>query len=586
MKYGAIVKKMPRAWVLLQAVLILAWLTNLAHTDALFSVYALLATVGVFCVYDNHCRGVALPRNGWGGSLALSCLFSGAVLLANYPLFTQLGDPAVISLSTSKALNLFNAVGGFLGGTVLLFSVLTCLTHRLPLAGNPRTPEKPGRVFWGTFCLVAVIDCVYLFLDEYPGHITPDSLGQILQGMEGAYVNDHPFWHTLLIKGLLTLGYGMFGSANGAVAFFSFCQILLLAACMGYAVMTLYQLRSPVWFLAGALFVYALIPYNIAYSITMWKDIPFGVGIALLSLALLRQLRSVGSGKRNLAVLALGALLLGLMRTSGLAALLGGTAILAVCLWKRWRAALPVLLGAAAIAWVLTGPVLTALQVQDTDVVESLSLPLQQMARVAAEEGTLTEEEEAELSRIFDLEHMDEIYTPWLSDPVKNHVREWGADAIRNHTDTYLTFWVRLGLRYPGAYLRAWVEQTKGYWNGGYDYRQYAEMLQENSLGLAKTRGGNPVAKLMDLYFSIARHAVYFQPLQSIGLHVWALVLCLFLGLRSRQTDWVCCVFPLVVVLGLMFGTPVYAEFRYVYSVFLVCPPALAAALFRREREM
>ena len=76
------------------------------------------------------------------------------------------------------------------------------------------------------------------------------------------------------------------------------------------------------------------------------------------------------------------------------------------------------------------------------------------------------------------------------------------------------------------------------------------------------------------------------QPLYSIGLHVWVLVVCCLVNALKKRRNWLQCLPPLVLIVGLWFGTPVYSEFRYAYPVFLSLPVILMATLFeQRERE-
>ena len=34
----------------------------------------------------------------------------------------------------------------------------------------------------------------------------------------------------------------------------------------------------------------------------------------------------------------------------------------------------------------------------------------------------------------------------------------------------FVHLYVEIGLKHPLKYLEAWVDQTKGYWNAGYEY--------------------------------------------------------------------------------------------------------------------
>lgn len=51
----------------------------------------------------------------------------------------------------------------------------------------------------------------------------------------------------------------------------------------------------------------------------------------------------------------------------------------------------------------------------------------------------------------------------------------------------FAKLYLQLGIRYPHKYIEAWVDQTRGYWNGGYSYWIWATEVYENPLGIQKT---------------------------------------------------------------------------------------------------
>jgi len=183
-----------------------------------------------------------------------------------------------------------------------------------------------------------------------------------------------------------------------------------------------------------------------------------------------------------------------------------------------------------------------------------------------------------------DLEEVPELYTNWISDPMKVEVRSKDYFYFQEHLGEYAKLWIRLGIRYPGSYLKAWVDQTKGYWNGGYDYAMYSETITDNPYGVEKSAGGNPVASLFRLYFGLSRHLIFFEPLHSIGLHVWIFLLCFVMNLRRRRQTWILSVPLLLLLVGLWFGTPVYCCFRYVYPLFVSFPLIVSTALYQTSK--
>ncbi len=70
------------------------------------------------------------------------------------------------------------------------------------------------------------------------------------------------------------------------------------------------------------------------------------------------------------------------------------------------------------------------------------------------------------------------------------------------------------------------------------------------------------------------------QPLSSLGLYIWALLLGAYAAWLKRDKNALfTTVLPIMIVGTLLAATPVYAEFRYAYSVACVLPMVIAACL-------
>ena len=78
------------------------------------------------------------------------------------------------------------------------------------------------------------------------------------------------------------------------------------------------------------------------------------------------------------------------------------------------------------------GPVMSSFSVSEPDIVESLSIPLQQIARTLHEQGApcLTSDESLYLSSIADLDGISDAYYCHISDNVKNFIRINGDQNV------------------------------------------------------------------------------------------------------------------------------------------------------------
>lgn len=563
--------------------LVMIWLSNLASTDAYFSVYALLAFFSFFLQIRNYelVSDFSMPASGL--SLFLSVFFSLLVLLGNYPIFTTIGDPALIGRSTSIVVNLINAIMSFVGGICVSYPILNFVFYFVPLTNSNLSIVRK----WTPWCLfgsIFFIHLLHLLLVEFPGNLTEDSFTQISEMLSGSYSNFNTFWHTILFQGVLKAGYCFFSEVNAAVCFAVILQMTLLVAAFTHSLMTMLLYGVPKWVVSVAYLLFAIVPYNMALTITIWKDVLFAGGCLLMLSTWVRIRFQLGKYRGwNYVVFVLGSLVFILARTNGWFIYLLSS--LVFLLFFNKNRSLLVLMGIiSVIGWFLLNPALVVLNVESGDLAESLSIPIQQVSRVIVDGGDLTQEEEALLDKVVDLKEVPDLYVNWLSDPMKVEVRSKDYAYFQENFDEYVSLWFQLGLRYPSQYVKAWVDQTKGYWNAGYDYAMYSETVTDNPYGVEKRGGGNPIATLFRLYFGLSRHVIIFEPLHSIGLHVWIFLLCLILNIWNKRDVWVFSVPLLILLVGLWFGTPVYCCFRYVYPLFVCFPLIVSTTVWNHSR--
>lgn len=562
--------------LIISFLLAFAWLTALSPlsvTDTYYSVYLLCGLAGMLCMWEQFRNPRECPQGHKKWLFGFSALFSLAVVLGNYELFEPL----------SVLENLLDWVLCLAGGVSVGYPIVLWMDTRIPRQARISRREHPGRVFWGTFLAVAAVDLAYLFFARYPGVLTTDSLTTLQQLLgDEAYNNMMPFWHTMTVKVFVELGLLIFGDINAAVALFHGAQILFLAACFGYALMTLYEIGVPRWALAAVFLLFAVQPYNIAYSVTLWKDIPFAAAVLLFLTALYRILNRMGS--RNYPPLILGAVGMCLWRTNGLLAFAVTVLVMALALRKSRPGLLKVLVVVLVVCWFLMYPFLTLLGIGQTHFVEVLSIPLQQVSRVIVQNRELTAYEQSYLEQILDFERVRQVYNPLTVDPIKYEAFQYGnQDHFLANLGEYLGIYLQLGLRYPADYLKAWIDETKGYWNGGYFFWIYTKGVHENVYGLVASYGSNPIASLYAALFRYVEKLEILQPFTSIGLQVWAFFSCTLVNALRKRKELVLGIPLIVLVVGLWIGTPVYAEFRYAYPFFLATPFLIAVTVWEKK---
>ena len=565
--------------VLVKSLLIAVWLWFLRRAVSFHMPFLALSALGIFAVFINGIRETQPDVRTRRISALAGCFFVFFSLLGNYECFCS---PNIETVPLRIAALLLS----FLGGAVLMAESVLCLSERLFRSRPPVRRVRNTHVYPLFFLLFAGLNLTVMFMAYYPGILSYDSVHQLWEILTGEIQNDHyPFFYTQLIGLLFRGGLWLFGSRNAAVACCSVFQILVMASIFAYVLSTLYETGIPLTALILSLFWYLLMPYHIYYSFTMWKDVLYAGTGALMLTATYRLLTSNRTVRRDRFLMALGILGMCLFRKNGFWACALSAWVLFL-LFPRSRTLFPATICLLVAGFFLSHIVPVMVGARGSDAIEALSIPLQQISRVVTEEDDLTEEERALLTRVVDVSRIPSTYKKTISDPMKELVRKTGDQSLLSRQAArYLRLWLTLGLRHPAAYIRAWVDQTRGFWNGGYDYIYAVDVIvSQGTIGLHLEHRWPWLSNLLSAYMWRCIERSWFghpeQLFVSMGLYLWVLFACAVALISARRKDALLFLPAAANLLTLLVSTPVYCEFRYNYLLFTAFPLMLLGMLF------
>lgn len=564
----------------IQFALIYAWLVSLNGTSSFYSVYILCAFLALVAGIALKEKSISLLRREKSWLLICSIFFSLMVILGNIPLYFHAD-------SLQPKLHFWIAL---FAGTYIAWEILVFLTEQASVAKEntnykTRIDKFPSVVFIFSFCVISAIYCFYFFVVAYPGVYSADSISTFSQILSGNYNNTMPFWHTITVGLVVKPIYALSGNLNTAAACFICLQIFFLVACMSYSIATMYQADVKPIFLFLAALVYTLAPYNIVYSVTLWKDVLFGAALLLMVTAMYRILSGM-PGKSNYILFSVGALGGCLWRTNGWYTFAIAALFMLLILRKEpmFYRFMILMLGICVLAWILLNPVLTLLNVESTDLIEAFAVPFQQFARYFAEDGWMDDVERDLLGMAFDLDKVKELYEPYCVDPIKFQAfRRENLNYIQDNLSEYIKLYLRFFQRRPDIFLEAWADVTKGFWCGGFSDPMYDMGVVANELGLMQSSGDSKLALKLIGFCDFLRYNTLLEPLYAIGLHVWAIFACFIINMIQNKKLCLLSIPFMIISIGLMFGSPVVAEFRYGYPMVLAAPFLLAVTIFRHQ---
>lgn len=479
-------------------------------------------------------------------------------------------------------------------GLYFLFFGCVRILFLLLSARQPASYAMPLPFFHKALVFCALLlGWMFWFLYNYPGVMTPDSISQFSQ-VTGLipYSSHHSLIHTLLFGLFYRIGHGLTGSVNAGIACYILFQMLVLAGVETCCVSQLAKNGLPRWMLALWVAFWALVPYNGIYAVTMWKDILFSAFVLLYAIVLFRlQKNPDWNVKTHCGVLILtfvSGWLTCMLRSNGLYVFLFMLPFVLISFRRQLKVMLPLQFAVLFLALLMKGPVFHYFGVADPHFTESLSIPLQQVARVVTEGRSLSDEQEALINQVVDMSLIPEYYDPVISDPVKALVLYNNADYLAAHKAEFFRLWAELGLAYPRDYAEAFIDQTKGYWYPAPANLRTYEGMSPNEAGLSwphLLRGQLPV-KISELLLKMPDIFPVYGLLWSIGAFTWLMLFLAAWQFLYGERRYLLLFLPFIgTILTLLIATPVASDLRYAYPVFLGMPFMISITFLCRKQE-
>lgn len=515
--------------------------------------------------------------------------YTAIVLSVLYTVFYMAVDyPRYIETLTNRFYQATVLSAVFLGFFICFYKLLLFL---FSYSGDKETlkrmlymPEdRQGIKRLPLYCYLFCLICWFpYFLYQYPGIMTPDSINQFEQvlGLIG-YNNHHPFVHTMIFSLLYHIGYAVSSNMVVAVSFYTFFQMCFLAFGIFYFIKTLEIFRIRQGIIIFITVFYSFVPYHAVFSVTVWKDIPFAAVALLFSCSIFRMMKQ--TGVKELAMFVFSGIMICLLRSNGWYGFLFCVPFLLFYYRKKAKVMFPAVGGILLAAVIVKYPVMNALHVTQPDLIESLSIPTQQIAAVLCNDRELSEEQRELIGKVIDTTYIKELYNPTFADNMKELVRAGNQEYLAAHKGEYLKLWAELGLAYPGDYMKAYINQTYGYWYPDSFYLvAEGEGISATELGVSHTPliGGPIVVKTKEIALKLGGMVPIYGLLWSMGVAFYVLLFCMGNAFARDEKKKLACYLPsFALYLTVMVATPVATDFRYVYFMVFAVPFYLMVAV-------
>ena len=445
--------------------------------------------------------------------------------------------------------------------------------------------------------LIIFIAWIPYLITYWPGFIFPDSTSSIGQalGFYG-YTNHHPLAYTLLLQFWLNFASTVGIGNTIGIGLSSIAQMIVMAAVFAYMIdwMIVRFNLGRIWY-PVLLAPYALTAYVATYGIALWKDPLFSAAIIVQTICIADYVWSEGDFISHCSLwypaFILSGIILVLFRNNGFfvfAVSVAAIAILGIH-WRKeslmkWSSVIHLIFSALivmAVFVVVTGPVFSYLNVAPTEKVESVGVPLNQMARVAALNGDMSESDKKYMNELFPIAEYKHAYRPCCTDLLKWD-RRFKGDVLKKGLWKH---WASMLIRNPRVYFEAWELQTFGFWavnpgdatgiwgwniTGGAPYNNRPKTIPaEFGIRFGRYNTSSSLTMLFP-------EDEWSLPISWV---LWGILYLCVLGCCRQRADVLVIVIPSLTLLGtLLIASPIYYWPRYGAAAQFLAP--LYALLF------
>lgn len=431
----------------------------------------------------------------------------------------------------------------------------------------------------------------YLIL--YPGVLSYDMMSQVSSALGKITNNHHPVLHTWLIRFFMKLG-ATFSDYEFGIGLLSLLQMLILSYALARLVFLLKKKEVPILIVMLTALLSAIWFMNACLSVTMIKDTLHAAFLVLFAChftEIATDPLEYSLRKQNLFILPVISFLMCAFRNNGIHIYIFCFAALFILRIpkikkaKAYAALIVAVLLPVLMYKIYTGPVFAAFGIAQGEVREALSVPIQQLQRVAVlKEDELTSEQTEKMGYYIDnLEWMESPpseYTPFSADPAKScfYSEHYNDDPI-----AFWKFYLQIGEQFSKEYVVAFLSNTIGYWYPGYygfSYVMYENYSPEMFVEPLERKSIWDSQILKKYYESVCSSGfwrktpvlrLFFVP----GFTLWFLLYALALSWKKRGflTKVLPLFLPLIAQYGIMILSPM-SSFRYSWPFYLLLPLA------------
>lgn len=435
------------------------------------------------------------------------------------------------------------------------------------------------------FALIMIAWIPY-FMSYWPGGIYNDTLYSIHIALgEQPMDNQNTVMYALFWRLIFVIGNVANQWVYGGMKLMTILQAVMMSLTAAAFFSWLRKKGARMWVICVLTAVFALLPIFPLYSISLWKDTPFGVIMFLYSWLLYVIITNADKKKNtvsisNIVLYVLVSLLVAFGRNNGIYIVIGTSIMLALLLHKCGTAKdvkkiIVTSVSVIILTLIIQIPVYNACGVEASDPVEKYGIPLQQTAYIISAGGKMSGDEEAVMKEILPIDGWINLYNPIVVDTIKFDPL-FNADYFNTHTGEFVKAYVGIVIKNPVLAVKGYLISTIGFWDM-WKTSSSAYFCNEHCYG---------AEFFMSDYFSqktgiVLTDIVGPRWIISSGLLIWIMLWAVCFILQKKYYRMLMPIMPTVLLWGtLLIATPLAFSFRYVFPL-LLCIPIYAISAGR-----
>lgn len=475
----------------------------------------------------------------------------------------------------------------YIGGYTSIF--YTLLINIIPIMCEAKVEKKITfkrkiNVFLIASLIIFICWLPY-FLIYYPGLFTNDSIAELNMIVNNfSTISDHhPVIHLLFMAIPYNLGMALFNNSVIAASLITITQMVIMSLIFGKFIDFLYKRRVNKYILLIVLLYFAIIPVHAFYSISNWKDIIFSGLVLLLTMELVKLLEKEKITFRNSYTFIIVSILTVFFRNNAIYMYIILAFVTLIVFRKQIKIVSIMLLMVFSVYFIIKGPVYNYFDVKLSSSTEYLAIPLQQIGRMAYKEVKFTEEEEKLINKLIPVDTLKRSYNPEIVDSIKFN-DEYNAEVFEKNKFKYLTLWASLCFKHFDIATEAYLTSTLGYWYPNIDYWTVVTKIDKNNIGLKDSSLLPSSVKNLTNELT-TKNIPVLNFFWSIGLGIWLIFISFTVAIKRKNIKALYIFVPVFGIwLTMMVATPVFAEFRYIYSAFTCLPLLLLASYIVKSK--